>query len=56
MGYVITITEKTFVEYASEVSDEITNKLADPINKLMFKEAVELFMNDLTKKLFRKEG
>ena len=53
----ITIDAELLNEYAEKIKDEIAEKFKDPMNKLIFKEGVELFMKDFTTFLFnRKEG
>lgn len=53
----ITIDAELFNEYAEKVKDETAEKFKDPMNKLIFKQGVELFMKDFTRFLFnRREG
>ena len=48
----IEINRELFAEQAEKLKDDISDRFEDPMNKLMFKESVELFMNDLIKQLF----
>ena len=51
----IEINRELFAEQAERIKDEISGRFDDPINKLVFKESVELFMKDLIKQLFVEE-
>lgn len=51
----IEINRELFAEQAEKLKDDISDRFEDPMNKLVFKESVELFMKDLIKQLFVKE-
>lgn len=51
----IEINRELFAEQAERLKDDISDRFEDPMNKLVFKESVELFINDLITRLFVKK-